>query len=177
MPSLCSGSPLGGEKEQKWLIAIGFMPKSKWLRHFMSYFKTCALKQALFFCHQIAAQFQMLRSHQNRSKLHFAAPSAFAHSVRFWAWKKGLLAPFLFLLRRVRDSNPRTCYSQQFSRLPHSTALPTLRGKCRKGNPILQKYLYLIGVKNWANLLTTMYLYKNGLGERIIGIKCVFLEV
>ena len=30
-------------------------------------------------------------------------------------------------LRRVRDSNPRTCYSQQFSRLPQSTALPTLR--------------------------------------------------
>ena len=31
--------------------------------------------------------------------------------------------------RRVRDSNPRTCYSQQFSRLPQSTALPTLRGQ------------------------------------------------
>ncbi len=29
-------------------------------------------------------------------------------------------------LRRVRDSNPRTCYSQQFSRLPQSTTLPTL---------------------------------------------------
>ncbi len=29
--------------------------------------------------------------------------------------------------RRVRDSNPRTCYSQRFSRPPHSTALPTLR--------------------------------------------------
>ncbi len=28
--------------------------------------------------------------------------------------------------RRVRDSNPRTCYSQQFSRLPQSTTLPTL---------------------------------------------------
>jgi hypothetical protein len=32
-----------------------------------------------------------------------------------------------FLLRRKRDSNPRTCYSQQFSRLPHSTALPFLQ--------------------------------------------------
>ncbi len=31
--------------------------------------------------------------------------------------------------RRVRDSNPRTCYSQQFSRLPQSTTLPTLRAK------------------------------------------------
>ena len=30
------------------------------------------------------------------------------------------------ILRRVRDSNPRTCYSQQFSRLPQSTTLPTL---------------------------------------------------
>jgi hypothetical protein len=29
--------------------------------------------------------------------------------------------------RRKRDSNPRTCYSQQFSRLPHSTALPFLQ--------------------------------------------------
>ena len=32
-----------------------------------------------------------------------------------------------FFLRRKRDSNPRTCYSQQFSRLPHSTALPFLQ--------------------------------------------------
>ena len=27
----------------------------------------------------------------------------------------------------MRDSNPRTCNSQQFSRLPQSTTLPTLR--------------------------------------------------
>ncbi len=33
---------------------------------------------------------------------------------------------FVSNLRRVRDSNPRTCYSQQFSRLPQSTTLPTL---------------------------------------------------
>ena len=32
-----------------------------------------------------------------------------------------------FLLRRKRDSNPRSCYRQQFSRLPHSTALPFLQ--------------------------------------------------
>lgn len=32
-------------------------------------------------------------------------------------------------VRRKRDSNPRTCYSQQFSRLPQSTALPFLRRK------------------------------------------------
>ena len=34
-----------------------------------------------------------------------------------------------FLLRRKRDSNPRTCNSQQFSRLPHSTTLPFLRSR------------------------------------------------
>ena len=32
-----------------------------------------------------------------------------------------------FLLRRVRDSNPWRCDPQQFSRLPHSTTLPTLQ--------------------------------------------------
>jgi hypothetical protein len=31
-----------------------------------------------------------------------------------------------FLLRRKRDSNPRRCDPQQFSRLPHSTTLPFL---------------------------------------------------
>jgi hypothetical protein len=31
--------------------------------------------------------------------------------------------------RRKRDSNPRYLAVQQFSRLPHSTALPFLRGK------------------------------------------------
>ena len=31
-----------------------------------------------------------------------------------------------FFQRRLRDSNPGTFYSQQFSRLPHSTALPNL---------------------------------------------------
>ena len=37
---------------------------------------------------------------------------------------------WVFILwRRVRDSNPRTCYSQQFSRLPQSTTLPTLRAQ------------------------------------------------
>ena len=32
-----------------------------------------------------------------------------------------------YLKRRERDSNPRTCYSQRFSRPPHSTALPSLQ--------------------------------------------------
>jgi hypothetical protein len=37
--------------------------------------------------------------------------------------------------------------------------------------------LYLLPLNNCSNLLTTMYLYKNGLGERIVGTECVFLEV
>lgn len=40
--------------------------------------------------------------------------------------KKPTAISRFLLLRRVRDSNPRTCYSQQFSRLPQSTTLPTL---------------------------------------------------
>ena len=32
-----------------------------------------------------------------------------------------------FFLRRKRDSNPRRCDPQQFSRLPHSTTLPFLQ--------------------------------------------------
>ena len=42
--------------------------------------------------------------------------------------------PFRFFsLRRKRDSNPRRCDPQQFSRLPHSTTLPFLR--CRVTGP------------------------------------------
>ena len=43
--------------------------------------------------------------------------------------------------RRVRDSNPRTCYSQRFSRPPRSTALPTLRRKNRLV-PLIGKNLF-----------------------------------
>ncbi len=45
--------------------------------------------------------------------------------------KKSGQAGFLhsLFLRRVRDSNPRNLSVQQFSRLPQSTTLPTLRGK------------------------------------------------
>ena len=38
------------------------------------------------------------------------------------------------ILRRKRDSNPRRCDPQQFSRLPHSTTLPFLQ-KCLLGMP------------------------------------------
>ncbi len=44
---------------------------------------------------------------------------------RFWG------EDICFLARRERDSNPRTCDSQRFSRPPHSTALPSLRGKSK----------------------------------------------
>ena len=43
--------------------------------------------------------------------------------------------------RRERDSNPRTCYSQQFSRLPQSTALPSLRRKNRGGGVNEQAFI------------------------------------
>jgi NAD+--asparagine ADP-ribosyltransferase len=46
-------------------------------------------------------------------------------------------------MRRVGDSNPRTCNSQQFSRLPQSTTLPTLRCKSTKGNHF-DKYYFKI---------------------------------
>src|ERR1700744_2973301 len=49
--------------------------------------------------------------------------------------QKSRLLSGIFDLRRVRDSNPRTCYSQQFSRLPQSTTLPTLRGQKYKTGP------------------------------------------
>ena len=58
-----------------------------------------------------------------------------------------------FLLRRKRDSNPRTCYSQQFSRLPHSTTLPFLRScftikysgcKYRKGFHFVKAFLLFL---------------------------------
>ena len=35
----------------------------------------------------------------------------------------------IMVLRRERDSNPRRLAPQRFSRPPHSTALPSLRGK------------------------------------------------
>ena len=47
-----------------------------------------------------------------------------------------------YFLRRLRDSNPGTCYSQQFSRLPHSTALPNLRCEI-----IINKLLFVNTVK------------------------------
>lgn len=95
----------------------------------------------------------------------------------YWGIKKEALSLFFIILRRERDSNPRTCYSQQFSRLPQSTTLPSLRGKCRKGKPILQKNGHFIHEFNSSNLLTTMYLYKKGHSESISCIESIFLEI
>src|SRR5690606_1178672 len=50
-----------------------------------------------------------------------------------------------FFLRRKRDSNPRRCYPQQFSRLPQSTTLPFLP-ECSTGFPDCAcKYRKLFG--------------------------------
>ena len=48
-------------------------------------------------------------------------PSAIKHKTQAIAW--------VFALRRMRDSNPRRCDPQRFSRPPHSTTLPILRCK------------------------------------------------
>ena len=45
---------------------------------------------------------------------------------------------FDLVWRRERDSNPRTCDSQRFSRPPHSTALPSLRGKSKTSKLIYE---------------------------------------
>ena len=53
-----------------------------------------------------------------------------------------VLAYFLLeMMRRKRDSNPRTCNSQQFSRLPQSTTLPALRGKSKGWGFFIQNFL------------------------------------
>ena len=52
-----------------------------------------------------------------------------ARLARRFKQKSPTLVGLLFWLRRVRDSNPRSCYRQRFSRPPHSTTLPTLRRK------------------------------------------------
>jgi hypothetical protein len=62
---------------------------------------------------------------------HFSFPSALASKLATLPETKNapIGALLFFVWRRERDSNPRTCNSQQFSRLPQSTALPSLRRK------------------------------------------------
>ncbi len=42
---------------------------------------------------------------------------------------------------------------------------------------ICKKYLLFMWLNKSPNLLTTMYLYKNGISERTSSIKCLFLEI
>ena len=44
---------------------------------------------------------------------------------------EGIETMWNWIGRRERDSNPRTCNSQRFSRPPHSTALPSLQWGCK----------------------------------------------
>ena len=58
---------------------------------------------------------------------------------------KTTIAPFtgaIMFWRRERDSNPRTCNSQRFSRPPQSTTLPSLRGQ-NYSNGTIFKRLFL----------------------------------
>ena len=48
---------------------------------------------------------------------------------------------YLLFQRRKRDSNPRRCDPQQFSRLPHSTTLPFLLCEC--------KYTFLFDIRKY----------------------------
>ena len=59
-------------------------------------------------------------------------------------YKMPLIGAPCSFLRRERDSNPRTCDSQRFSRPPHSTALPSLRGKSKGFHFCNKKILRII---------------------------------
>jgi hypothetical protein len=136
-------------------IAILLMPKSKWLRHFMSYFKTFVLKQALcsVFCNPYS-----LRS--------------------LLGMKKGAKSPFFCSFcgeLGIRTPGPVTVNSFQDCRIRPLCQLSA--ANVGRETQLCKKYLYLLALNNCSNLLTTMYLYKKGLGERIVGFKCVFLEV
>ena len=58
-------------------------------------------------------------------------PCARKRSLDSGTQKKATLR-IAFPLRRERDSNPRRCDPQRFSRPPHSTALPSLRFEAAK---------------------------------------------
>ena len=60
--------------------------------------------------------------------LHFLFPALVKAGLGSSLNKKCPFRGFLFW-RRERDSNPRRLAPQRFSRPPHSTALPSLRGK------------------------------------------------
>ena len=78
-----------------------------------------------------ASQKEILNKHRNPNSLKefclFYFPKKNTNKFGFFGKEKTHNNVVGFFLRRKRDSNPRTCYSQQFSRLPHSTALPFLQ--------------------------------------------------
>ena len=84
--------------------------------------------------------------------------------------KRENLSTFALFLRRERDSNPRRCYPQRFSRPPQSTTLPSLLNvgakvvglresskSFTKFNPILFRYdkqfrrFSIVGQQNFQN--------------------------
>ena len=71
-----------------------------------------------------------------KARLRYSADSYFCRTFKFLRFpcsrERKMLpatprAPLLLTWRRERDSNPRRCDPQRFSRPPHSTALPSLR--------------------------------------------------
>ena len=80
--------------------------------------------------HPVAGFFFPSTSHK-RNRLGFCKEKT--HEKISWVF---------IIWRRVRDSNPRTCYSQQFSRLPQSTTLPALRGKSKGCIFFIQNLFY-----------------------------------
>ncbi len=52
------------------------------------------------------------------------------HNLRCLVLSIETFKPHFYLLRRERDSNPRRCYPQRFSRPPQSTTLPSLQKNC-----------------------------------------------
>ena len=80
-----------------------------------------------------ASQQEILSKHRNSSTLCvFSFLFSVIYENKFLTFlKTKKLTTFVvsFFLRRKRDSNPRTCNSQQFSRLPHSTTLPFLQSR------------------------------------------------
>ena len=77
--------------------------------------------------------------------------------------------------RGIRTPGPLTVNGFQDRRirpLCHLSAANVVRE-----SQICKKYLLFMWLNKSPNLLTTMYLYKNGISERTSSIKCLFLEI
>ena len=62
---------------------------------------------------------------------HFRFFASLKQAWRGYKTKMPANAGHSLIWRRERDSNPRRLSPQRFSRPPHSTALPSLRRKCK----------------------------------------------